>query len=172
MKKEDKSILINQIKEVVSSYPHFYLTETQGMNAGQVSDLRRACFKRGIKMVVVKNKLMKQALEQIEGVDFSPLFPCLKENTAVLFCNTGNEPAKLIKEFNEKNLKPVLKGAYVEESFYIGENQLDALVAIKNKNELIGDVITLLQSPIKNVVSALQSGGNTIHGVLKTLSER
>ena len=85
MKKEDKSILINQIKEVVSSYPHFYLTETQGMNAGQVSDLRRACFKRGIKMVVVKNKLMKQALEQIEGVDFSPLFPCLKENTAVLF---------------------------------------------------------------------------------------
>ena len=96
----------------------------------------------------------------------------MKENTAVLFCNTGNEPAKLIKEFNEKNLKPVLKGAYVEESFYIGENQLDALVAIKSKNELIGDVITLLQSPIKNVVSALQSGGSTIHGVLKTLSER
>ena len=171
MKKEDKGIVIDQIKEVVSSYSHFYLTETQGMNAEQVSEIRSACFKNDIKMIVVKNKLFKHALESMEG-DFSPLYPALKENTAVLFCNTGNAPAKLIKDFNKKNMKPILKAAYVEESFYVGEDQLDALSNIKSKNELIGEVIGLLQSPAKNVISALQSGGNTIHGVLKTLSER
>ncbi|MGM9804841.1 MAG: 50S ribosomal protein L10 [Candidatus Aphodosoma sp.] len=171
MKKEDKSIIIDQIKEVISSYSHFYLTETQGMNAEQVSELRRECFKNDIKMVVVKNKLMKHALETLEG-DFSPLYAALKENTAVLFSNVGNAPARLIQDFNKKNMKPVLKAAYVEESFYIGADQLDALSNIKSKNELIGEVIGLLQSPAKNVISALQSGGNTIHGVLKTLSER
>lgn len=171
MKKEDKSIVIDQIKEVISSYSHFYLTETQGMNAEQVSELRRECFKNDIKMVVVKNKLMKHAFETLEG-DFSPLYGALKENTAVLFSNVGNAPARLIQDFNKKNMKPVLKAAYVEESFYIGADQLDALSTIKSKNELIGEVIGLLQSPAKNVISALQSGGNTIHGVLKTLSER
>jgi large subunit ribosomal protein L10 len=171
MKKEDKSIIIEQIKETVANYSHFYLTETQGMNAGQVSELRRECFKRDIKMLVVKNKLMIKALEATE-VDYSPIFGALKTNTAVLFSNTGNAPAKLIQDFNKKNSKPVLKAAYVEEGFFIGENQLDALCAIKSKNELIGDIIALLQSPAKNVISALQSGGTTIHGVLKTLSER
>ncbi len=171
MKKEDKSIIINQIKETVAAYSHFYLTETQGMNAEQVSNLRRECFKHDIKMLVVKNKLMIKALEA-SGVDYSPLFGSLKDNTAVLFSNVGNAPAKLIKDFTKDNSKPVLKAAYVEEGFFIGENQLDALCAIKSKNELIGEVISLLQSPAKNVISALQSGGSTIHGVLKTLSER
>ena len=122
-------------------------------------------------MLVVKNTLLRKALEST-GVDYSPIYDSLKNNTAILFSNTGNAPAKLIKEFSKDNKKPVLKAAYVEESFYIGENQLDTLVSIKSKNELIGDIIALLQSPAKNVVSALQSGGNTIHGVLKTLSER
>lgn len=171
MKKEDKGIIIEKIKEVVSQYPHFYLAETSGMNAQQVSDLRRACFKADIKMLVVKNKLMVKALDQLD-VDYSQLYGSLKENTAVLFTNVGNAPAKLIKTFNDKKMKPVLKAAYVEESFYIGEDQLETLANIKSKNELIADVIALLQSPAKNVVSALQSGGNTIHGVLKTLAER
>lgn len=170
MKKEDKSVIIESIKEVISQYPHFYLTETSGMNAAQVSELRRACFKADIKMLVVKNKLMIKALDQLEG-DYSPLYPSLKENTAVLLSNVGNAPARLIKDFNGKNLKPILKAAYVEESIY-GADQLETLSNIKSKNELIADVIALLQSPAKNVVSALQSGGNTIHGVLKTLAER
>ncbi|MBQ0082421.1 MAG: 50S ribosomal protein L10 [Paludibacteraceae bacterium] len=170
MKKEDKSVIIENIKEVVSQYPHFYLTETSGMNAAQVSELRRACFKADIKMLVVKNKLMIKALDQLEA-DYSPLYTALKENTAVLFSNVGNAPARLIKDFNGKNMKPTLKGAYVEESIY-GADQLETLCSIKSKNELIADVIALLQSPAKNVVSALQSGGNTIHGVLKTLAER
>lgn len=171
MKKEDKGLIIDQIKEILSSYSHFYLTETEGLNAEQVSNLRRECFKSDIKMVVVKNKLMIKALESMEG-DFSPLYDSLKTNTAVLFSNVGNAPAKLIKDANKANMKPVLKAAYVEEGFFIGEDQLDTLVSIKSKNELIGELIGLLQSPAKNVVSALQSGGNTIHGVLKTLSER
>jgi len=122
-------------------------------------------------MLVVKNTLFRKALESLD-VDYSPIYDSLKNNTAVLFSNTGNVPAKLIKEFSKDNQKPVLKAAYVEECFYIGENQLEALAALKSKNELIGDIIALLQSPAKNVVSALQSGGTTIHGVLKTLSER
>ena len=171
MKKEDKSIVIDQIKEVISSYSHFYLTETQGMNAEQVSELRRECFKNDIKMLVVKNKLMIKALESLEG-DFTPLYDSLKANTAVLFSNVGNAPAKLIKEFRASAVKPILKGAYVEEAFYVGDENLETLVNIKSKNELIADVVALLQSPIKNVVSALQSGGNTLSGVLKTLSEK
>lgn len=171
MKKEEKGIIISQLKETISEYSHFYLTETSGLNAEQTSDLRRACFKADVKMVVVKNKLMKHALESLEG-DFTPLFDSLKDNTAIMFSNTGNTPAKVIKEFAKKNKKPVLKCAYVEESFYLGEDQLETLCNIKSKNELIGDVIGLLQSPAKNVISALQSSASTIHGLLQTLSER
>src|SRR5574344_694761 len=160
MKKEDKDIVISQIKETVASYSHFYLTEAQGLNAEQVSKLRRLCNKRAVKMLVVKNTLFRKALESLD-VDYSPIYDSLKNNTAVLFSNTGNVPAKLIKEFSKDNQKPVLKAAYVEECFYIGENQLEALAALKSKNELIGDIIALLQSPAKNVVSALQSGGTT-----------
>lgn len=171
MKKEDKSIIVSQIAETLNTYSNFYLTETQGLNADQVSNLRRLCNKQDVKMLVVKNKLFIKALETT-GKDFSAIYGSLKSNTAVLFSETGNAPARLIKEFTKANPKPVLKAAYVEECFYIGANQLDTLVNVKSKNELIGDIVALLQSPAKNVVSALQSGGSTIHGVLQTLSER
>ena len=171
MKKEDKSAIIEQIKATLGEYSHFYLADIAGLNAAQTSDLRRLCFKQDVKLVVVKNTLLRKALENT-GVNFSELYPILKGDTSILLSNSGNVPAKLIKDFSKANKKPVLKAAYVEESFYIGENQLEALVNIKSKNELIGELIGLLQSPAKNVVSALQSGGNTIHGVLKTLAER
>lgn len=174
MKKEDKSIIISQIEDSLKAYSHYYLTEAQGLNASQVTALRRKCYAQDIKMMVVKNTLFCKALENV-GIDHTQFGDALKQSTAILFSNTGNAPAKLLKDFVGKGkiaMKPVLKAAYVEECFYIGENQLDALVAIKSKNELIGDIIGLLQSPAKNVVSALQSGGTTIHGVLKTLSER
>ena len=171
MRKEDKSIVIEQIAATLKEYSCFYLTETTSLNAEKTSELRRACFKEGIKMMVVKNKLLKKALETIEG-DYTALDPVMKGSTTIMFSNVGNAPAKLIKEFTKKSQLPALKAAYVEESFYIGADQLDALVAIKSKNELIADVVALLQSPAKNVISALQSAGGTIHGVLQTLSER
>jgi len=173
MRKEDKSTIIDSLADKVKEYNHFYVTDTAGLNAGATSDLRRLCFNREIKMVIVKNTIFKQALDKSD-VDFAEIYSILKGTSAVLFSNTGNEPAKLIKEFAKKNKikKPVLKGAYVEESMYIGENQLEALVSIKSKDELLGELIGLLQSPMKNVVSALQSGGMTIHGILKTLGEK
>lgn len=173
MKKEDKNVIIESIKTTIASYNHFYLTDSEGLNAEQTSKLRKACYSKGIRLLVVKNKLLLKALESTE-TDFSPLFGSLKGSTALLLSNTGNEPAKLIKDFSKTNKaeKPALKAAFVEQSFYVGANQLEALIHVKSKNELIADVIALLQSPAKNVVSALQSGGTTIHGVLKTLSER
>ncbi|MCQ2226673.1 MAG: 50S ribosomal protein L10 [Bacteroidales bacterium] len=171
MRKEDKNSLIESIAEIVKSYSHFYVVDIEGLNAEVTSKLRRECFGKDIKLVVVKNALMKKALEQFD-TDFSELDPAFKGNTAVMFCNTGNVPAKLIKEFSKNNEKPVLKGAYVEQSIYVGAENLDALVAIKSKEELIGDIVALLQSPAKNVISALQSGANTIHGVLETLSKK
>lgn len=175
MKKEDKSAIIEQLKGQLSEYPHFYLTDIEGLNAQKTSDLRRACFKNDIKLVMVKNTLLAKALEQA-GMS-QELIACLKGNTALMLCKTGNAPAKLIKEFTEKDkknkdAKPILKAAYVEEGVYVGREQLDFLASIKSKNELIADLVALLQSPAKNVVSALQSGANTIHGVLKTLGER
>jgi len=171
MKKEDKSVIIEQIKATIGEYSHFYLTDIGGLNSVQSSNLRRLCYKQDVKLVVVKNKLLRKALE-ISERDYSQLFDTLVGDTSIMLSNSGNVPAKLIKEFSKANAKPVLKAAYVEESFYIGADQLEALISIKTKNELIGEVIGLLQSPAKNVISALQSGGNTIHGVLKTLAER
>ena len=172
MRKEDKSTVIEQIASTLKEYSHFYLAETAALNAEKTSALRRGCFKQDIKLLVVKNALLHRAMESLD-TDYTPLYDCLKGSTAVMFTNTGNAPAKLIKEFR-KSTSDLLnfKAAYVEESFYIGAEQLDALVAIKSKNELIADVIALLQSPAKNVVSALQSGGSKLHGVLQTLSER
>ena len=172
MRKEDKSTVIEQIASTLKEYSHFYLAETAALNAEKTSALRRECFKQDIKLLVVKNALLHKAMESLD-TDYTPLYDCLKGSTAVMFTNTGNAPAKLIKEFR-KSISDLLnfKAAYVEESFYIGAEQLDALVAIKSKNELIADVIALLQSPAKNVVSALQSGGSKLHGVLQTLSER
>nr|WP_321451673.1 50S ribosomal protein L10 [uncultured Carboxylicivirga sp.] len=171
MRKEDKNTVVNDLVANINDYSHFYVTEAAGLNAEKSSNLRRECFKNDVKMVLVKNTLLQKALEQIEG-DFEEMYATFKGTTAVLFSNTGNVPAKLIKEFAKANDKPTLKSAYVEESLYIGENQLEALCSIKSKDELLGDVIGLLQSPMKNVVSALQSGGSTIHGLLKTLGEK
>jgi len=171
MRKEDKSSIIEQIAATVGEYTNFYLTDIATLNAEKTSKLRRECNKQQIKLVVVKNTLFKKALEKVEG-NFSELDVVLKGNTAVMFSNAANAPAKLIKEFAKGTDIPKLKAAYVQESFYIGAENLDALISIKSKNELIGEVIGLLQSPAKNVISALQSGGNTIHGVLETLSKR
>lgn len=170
MRKEDKGTIIEQIAATVQEYSHFYLVDTTAMNAAATSVLRRECFKADIKLMVVKNSLLHKALESLEA-DFSPIYSCLKGTTAIMFCNIANIPAKLIKD-KAKDGIPGLKAAYAEESFYIGADQLDALISIKSKNEVIADIVALLQSPVKNVVSALQSGGNTLHGVLKTLGER
>lgn len=170
MRKEDKNAIIEQIAATVKEYAHFYLVDLTAMNAAATSALRRECFKNDINLLVVKNTLLEKAFESLE-VDYSPLYGSLKGATAVMFCNTANAPAKLIKDTAKDGI-PGLKAAYAEESFYIGANQLEALVSIKSKNEVIADIVALLQSPAKNVISALQSGGNTIHGVLKTLGER
>ena len=172
MKKEVKDTIIVDLGEKLKEYPHFYLVDVTGMNAEATSSLRRKCFKQEIKMVVVKNKLLHKAFEAAD-IDFSELYGTLKGNTAVLFTNTANVPAKLLKDKEiAKAGVPSLKAAYAEEGFYVGADKLDELASIKSKNEVIADIVALLQSPAKNVVSALQSGANTIHGVLKTLGER
>ncbi len=171
MRREEKNAIINSLAERLKEYSHFYLTDTAQLNAADTSDLRRKCFENNIKLIVVKNTLLQRALEQSNG-NFEELYPVLKGTTSIMFTQSGNGPAKLIKEFRRKHDKPVLKGAYVEESVYLGDNMLDALVSVKTREELIGDIIMLLQSPAKNVISALQSGGNKIHGVLETLSKR
>ena len=170
MRKEAKNTVLEQIAATTKEYSHFYLVDTTAMNAASTSALRRKCFESDIKLLVVKNTLLQKALDSLE-VDYSPLYGSLKGSTTVMFCNTGNAPAKLIKSVAKDGI-PGLKAAYVEESFYVGADQLEALISIKSKNEVIADVIALLQSPAKNVISSLQSGGNTLHGVLKTLGER
>ena len=171
MRKEEKSVIINQISESLEAYSHFYLTDIEALDALQSSDLRRNCFKNEIKLIVVKNTLLKRALEQSEA-DYSELYPTLKGNTSVMFCNTGNAPAKMIKDLRKKSDKPILKSAFVEECVYVGDEQLEFLSAIKSKDELLGDIIALLQSPAKNVISALQSGSGTIHGLLEAIGEK
>jgi large subunit ribosomal protein L10 len=170
MRKEDKNIVIDQISSVLDEYNHFYLVDLTAMNAESTSKFRRMCFKNEVKLMVVKNTLLRKALENREN-DFSPLFEALKGNTAVMFTNTANVPAKLIKDAANEGL-PGLKAAYAEESFYVGAENLETLISIKSKDELLGEIVTLLQSPAKNVISALQSGGDTIHGVLKALEEK
>jgi large subunit ribosomal protein L10 len=172
MRKEDKGVIIEQLGEQLKAYPHFYLVDVTGMDAARTSSMRRTCFKNEIKMVVVKNTLLHKALEA-SNIDFSPLYETLKGTTAVLFTQVANQPAKMLKDFVKgKETIPALKGAYAEEGFYVGADQLEALCAIKSKSEVIAEIVALLQSPAKNVVSALQSGANTIHGVLKTLGEK
>ncbi len=169
MKKEIKDTIIAELGEKLKEYPHFYLVDLTGLNAEATSNLRRKCFKSEIKMVVVKNNLLHKAFEASE-IDFEPLYGALKGTTAVMFTQTANVPAKLLKEYTKEGI-PALKGAYAEEMIF-GADQLESLVAIKSKNEVIADIVALLQSPAKNVISALQSGAGTIHGVLKTLGER
>ena len=172
MRKEDKALIIEKIGATLDEYTCFYLADTTGMNAEQTSNFRRACFKADIKMMVVKNTLLHKALESLEG-DYSELYPTLKGSTSILFSNVGNAPAKLLKKVTEKDaVLPRFKAAYVEETIYVGADQLETLSHIKSKNELIADVIALLQSPAKNVVSALTSGGTKLHGILETLSNK
>ena len=172
MRKEDKYTVVENIANILKEYSCVYLAETAGLNAEKTSELRRACAKADVKLVVVKNTLLKKAMDQSD-VDYSGLYPALKGSTSMLLSNTGNAPAKLLKGFIKKgDTLPVLKAAFVEETVYMGAENLDFLASLKSKNELIADVVALLQSPAKNVISALQSGGNKLHGILETLSNK
>ncbi len=171
MTREEKSVVIEELTAQLADNTNIYLTDISGLDAATTSNLRRACFKSNIKLAVVKNTLLEKAMEASDK-DFGDLATTLKGNTSVMYSETGNAPAKVIKEFRKKSEKPLLKGAFIEEAIYIGDDLLDTLVDIKSKEELLGDIISLLQSPAKNVISALKSGGGTIAGIVKTLSER
>ncbi len=171
MTREEKSRVIEDLTAQLSSTNVVYVADISGLDAETTSNLRRACFKADIKLEVVKNTLLEKAMETSEN-NYGELPSVLKGNTAILIAENGNAPAKVIKEFRKRSDKPVLKGAYIYEAVFTGDNQLDALVALKSKEEVIGEIIGLLQSPAKNVVSALKSGGSTIAGLVKTLSER
>ena len=171
MRKEDKDIIIAQIADTVKNYSCFYLVETAGLNAEKTSDLRRACNKADIKLLVVKNTLLHKALESLENAEtYSELYPSLKGSTSIMFSNVGNAPAKLIKKDKDATL-PRFKAAYVEETVYVGAEQLDTLANIKSKNELIADVVAMLEGPVQGVISALDAG-TTIHGLLDAIEEK
>ena len=171
MRKEEKDVIINDIAELLNKYPTIYVTDTSSLTVEKVNQLRRLCFNKNVKMLVAKNSLIRKAMEK-KSESYTPIFESLKGTTALMFSETGNVPAKLIKEFRKKSDRPILKGAYVETAVFIGDNQLESLASLKSKNELIGDIIALLQSPAKNVLGDLQSGGSKIAGIVKTLSER
>lgn len=171
MRREEKDVIIGNLADRLNDTKHFYLTDISSLNAEQTSNLRRKCFEQEINLLVVKNTLLRKAMEKSDG-DFNDLYDILKDSTSIMFCETGNVPAKLIKEFRKKMEKPILKAAFVEESIYIGDDQLDILSSIKSKDELLADMLSLLQSPAMNLVSALASGGSKMAGVLKTLSEK
>ncbi|CAM1374131.1 50S ribosomal protein L10 [Tenacibaculum xiamenense] len=171
MTREEKSQVIQELTAQLADTNTIYLADISGLDATTTSNLRRACFKANVSLAVVKNTLLAKAMEASDK-DFGELPETLKGNTSMLIAEASNAPAKVIKEFRKKSDKPLLKGAYVEEAVYVGDDQLDALVNIKSREELIGDIIGLLQSPAKNVVSALQSGGGKLTGILKTLSEK
>jgi large subunit ribosomal protein L10 len=171
MTREEKAAVIEDLKSQLADNPTIYLTDISGLDAGTTSALRRACFKANIKLAVVKNTLLSKAMEASER-EFGELPEVLKGNTSLMLSETGNAPAKLIKTFRKKTDRPLLKGAFIEEAIYIGDDKLDTLVAIKSKEEMIGEIIGLLQSPAKNVISGLKSGGGKLAGILKTLSEK
>jgi len=169
MKKELKDTIVVELGQKLSEYPHFYLVDVTGLNAEQTSNLRRKCFKSEIKMIVVKNTLLHKAFEASD-IDYSPLYDSLKGSTAVMFTQTANVPAKLLKEYKKEGI-PALKAAYAEEGFFVGADKLDELVSIKSKNELIADVVAMLESPLQGVLSGLDAGGH-IHGLLDAIAER
>ncbi|MEN9443459.1 MAG: RplJ, ribosomal protein [Bacteroidota bacterium] len=171
MKKELKAQIIEQLTSTINEAGHVYITNIESLNAEQTANLRRECFKQNIRLEVVKNTLLRQAFDRADR-DFSELYPILKGATSVMFCNEASVPAKMIQTMRKKSDKPVLKGAYVEEAVFIGDDQIKALTTVKSKYELIGEVIGLLESPAKNLISALQSAGGTLSGLLKTLSEK
>jgi large subunit ribosomal protein L10 len=171
MTREEKSQVIENLTTKLSESSIIYLADISGLDAGTTSNLRRACFKAGVKLSVVKNTLLAKAMQSSDK-EFGELTDSLVGNTSILLSESGNAPAKVIKEFRKKSDKPLLKGAFVEEAIYIGDENLDTLVSIKSKEEMIGEIIGLLQSPAKNVISGLKSGGGKLAGILKTLSER
>jgi len=171
MTKEEKKVAIEELKNALGGIKNLYLADIAGLNATQTSNLRKACFNENIKLQVVKNTLLAKAMEASDH-DFSELKNILQGNTSLMFSETGNAPAKVIKNFRKKSDKPILKGAFIEEAIYLGDDQLDKLVAIKSKDELIGEIITLLKSPTKKIITSLQSGGGKLSGILKSLSER
>ncbi len=171
MTREEKSQVIEDLTAQLADNSNIYLTDISGLDAGVTSNLRRACHKANVSLSVVKNTLLAKAMEKSDK-DFGALPETLKGNTSIMFAEAGNAPAKVIKEFRKKSEKPVLKGAFIEEAVYVGDENLDALVDIKSKEEVIGDIIGLLQSPAKSVVSALKSSGGKLAGIIKTLSEK
>ena len=171
MKREDKNKIIEDLTQKITDFNHFYIADISELDAVATSDLRRKCFEQEVNLIVCKNTLLKSALDKAEG-SFENISDVLKDSTSIMFCNTGNIPARLIKEFRKSHERPILKAAYVEESVYYGHEELETLVNLKSKNELIADVIALLQSPAKNVISALQSGGGKLSGILKTLGDK
>ncbi|MDR1758156.1 MAG: 50S ribosomal protein L10 [Bacteroidales bacterium] len=170
MKIEQKSKIVDALIKDLTDYEHVYITDMSGFSVEMVNQLRRLCFRRDVKLRVVKNTLLKRAMEAAQ-LDYSEIYPALAGPTSVMFTHTGNVPARLIKEFRAKNAKPMVKAAFIEQAVYFGDN-IEALCNVKSKEELIGDLVALLQSPAKNVVSALKSGGGKLAGIVKTLSER
>lgn len=173
MTKQEKIALVEELTERFKQYPNFYFTETQGMTVAEINDLRRLCFEEKIEMTMIKNTLIRKALENLED-DYSEVYDSLKLPTSVLFADAENpsQPAKLLKKYREGKEKPVLKAACIQASVFVGDENLETLTKLKSKAELIGEIIGLLQSPPKSVISALQSGGNKLAGIIKTLSER
>lgn len=171
MKREEKQVIIDNLTEQIKAHKHIYISDISELDAVATQELRKACYDANIKLIQVKNTLLRVALEGLD-TDYNEIYSVLKGSSAVMLSETGNAPAKLIKEFRKSHDKPVLKAAFVEECAYVGENQLDALVSIKSKEELLGDIVLLLQSPMQKLISALESGKNTIGGVLKTLEDR
>ena len=171
MTREEKNKAIVELGVQLAENKNFYLTDISGLTAESSSDLRRLCFKSDVKIQVIKNTLLRKAMEK-NDIDFAEMYSSLKGNTAIMFGESTNGPAKIIKEFRKKQEMPILKSAYIEESFYFGDDQVEVLCSLKSKEELIGEIIGLLQSPPKTVISSLQSAGGTLSGILKTLSEK
>ena len=172
MTRQEKDSLISDLADRLSNADVVYLTDIASLNAEDSSKLRRMCFQREVQLQVVKNTLLHKAMERVEGKEYGDLLTVLKGNTGIMISEVGSVPAKLIKEFRKKSERPLLKGAYIQEGIYIGDANLDMLASLKSKDELVGDIIALLQSPAKNVISGLKSGGSTIAGLVKTLQER
>jgi large subunit ribosomal protein L10 len=173
MKKQDKGVLIEDLKSKLDQNTNFYLADSSSLSVAQINNFRRICFEKGIEVLVVKNTLARKAMESFdESKNFAELYDALVGPTTLLFANTANLPAKVIKDFRKASEKPLIKAAYIDTSIFIGDNQIDALISLKSKEQLVGEIIGLLQSPAKNVISALKSGGNTIAGLVKTLQER
>jgi len=172
MTKEEKAKYIDELAAELSTAGIFYLADTSELSVEVINQLRRRCFQSNVRLKVVKNTLLQKAMDRVEGRDYGQLGDVLAGPTSIMFSEVGNMPAKIIKDFRKKSAKPILKGAFIDEAVFIGDNQLDTLVTLKSKEELVGEIIGLLQSPAKNVISALKGQGGKIAGILKTLEER